>query len=533
MACLRDVFVFGAAMGWGVFAKAAETPPNLIPEAANVASPSYVCTWSYQDWFAHNRLKGKGISPRDTLCHDILFEEGGWANTLYPGLRGDLIYLLDDGWDLPKGRGDTFGSLEVHPSKFPDYGATPVERLKTLVRNVKAAGWKGCGVWICAGEKAGVEGNGHHEDYWRERLAWSREAGIAYWKIDWGKHSHDEAWREMISRLADEICPELVIEHITGLPTTNDPMGTGRLPKRQIGWNVRRASYADVYRTYDVNGALSLPTTFERVATQLARGTTDGKQLGLVNAEDEAHLCAALGLTFGVMRYPIGEEPAGSLPNIFFGGGDNALTRTRPLRKMPDEVRHAVMWARIAPPFRVDASKTTLSETILADAWTYAKEDTWDSALHGKTVVQRAPAAIARGLPLPEITQTAPNAPLPYVSLCRFPNGATAVGTYGRVSPEAGYRKARAHVVAQAGKPDAPIGIFGVYDTLTLTFEASIEGKTVWAQSLMGTVPARDITRQVTLRGNTLTLPGELLESIGTEGATEPFSEPALALSLR
>lgn len=287
--------------------------PSLIPSEPNQASPSYVCTWACQDWYAYNRLKGQGLSPRDTLNHEQLFGEKGWAKTFYPDLRGDLIYLLDDGWDLPKGKTDTFGSLEVHPSKFPGYGDTPAERLKTLVRNVKAAGWKGCGIWICANEKPGTKGPRLNEAYWRERLEWSRDGGTA----------------------------------------------------------------------------------------------------------------------------------------------------------------------------------------------------------------------------LPIVTQTNPDEPLPYVSVCRFPNGATAVGAYGRVSPEKGYRKARARVAAQAGRPEAPIGVFGVFDTLTLTFEAPVEGRTLWAQSLMGTAPAKDITQSVTLQGNTLTIPGALLEAIGTEGATEPFSEPAAVLSLR
>lgn len=164
----KSVFALGLTLvACGASTMGAE---SLIPSTPNTASPNYVCTWSYQDWFAHNRLKEQRMSPRDTLCHEILFGEKGWAKSLYPGLRGDLIYLLDDGWDLPKARGDTFGSLEVHPSKFPGYGETPPERLKTLVRNVKEAGWKGCGVWICAGEKSSVKGEGHHEDYWRERL---------------------------------------------------------------------------------------------------------------------------------------------------------------------------------------------------------------------------------------------------------------------------------------------------------------------------------------------------------------------------
>lgn len=86
---------------------------------------------------------------------------------------------------------------------------------------------------------------------------------------------------------------------------------------------------------------------------------------------------------------------------------------------------------------------------------------------------------------------------------------------------------------AQAGRPEAPVGIFGVYDMLTLTFEAPVEGRRLWAQSLMGSVPAKDITRRVVLRGNTLTIPGDVLSELGMEGATEPFSEPAVVLAFR
>lgn len=511
----------------------AAATPNLIPEAPNTASPNYACTWFCQDWYAHNRHRGEGLSPRDTLNHEQLFGEGGWAKTFHPGLRGDLIYLLDDGWDLPKGKTDTFGSLEIHPGKFPNYGDTPAERLKTLVRNVKAAGWKGCGIWICANEKPGAQGPRLNEAYWRERLEWCRDAGIAYWKIDWGNHSGDETWRRMITALADEIHPDLVIEHIVGYGPTTNPHGLGRLNPEQIRRNVTRAHYADVYRTYDVTSALSIPTTFDRAATQLAQGTTDGRHLGLICGEDEVHLCAALGLTFGVMRYPIGDEPAWSLPNIFFGGGDNAYTRTRPLRKMLDEVRHAVMWARIAPPFRVDASKTTLSPTILADAWTFSQGENWEGWMNGKTVVQRATAAIARGTGLPTVTQSAPDKPLPYVSVCRFPNGATAIGAYGRVTPEHGYRAAPAQIAARAGTPDAPLGVFGVYETLTVAFETPIGARRLWAQSLMGTQPAKDITDAVAIKGNAVTLPGDLLRKVGKEGATDTFSEPALVLQFR
>lgn len=108
---------------------------------------------------------------------------------------------------------------------------------------------------------------------------------------------------------------------------------------------VERGSYSDVLRTYDVNGNLSIATSFERIGRYLETAHTDGQQLGLLNGEDEVYMCSALGLMFGVMRYDIGGASCGSLPNIFFGG-DESFAGTRPIRKMLDEVQRAVKWQR-------------------------------------------------------------------------------------------------------------------------------------------------------------------------------------------
>lgn len=129
-----------------------------------------------------------------------------------------------------------------------------------------------------------------NEDYWRERLEWSKYAGVDYWKIDWGNHSGDAGWRQMVSDLADEIYPELVIEHITGYGTLNSDADNGtRLSEGNVDWSAYCASYSDVYRTYDVNGNLSIATTFERIGRQLEQAYTNGRQLGLINGEDEVY----------------------------------------------------------------------------------------------------------------------------------------------------------------------------------------------------------------------------------------------------
>ena len=190
-------------------AAAATEPVDLIPDEPNTETPNYVCTWSFQDWAAYSDDYTPAMDsniPRDMLNHEQLFGENGWVNTAYQDSKQDLIFLLDDGWDLPKGgNGSYFGSFLVSPDKFPDYGDTPQERLKTLVENIENAGWKGAGVWVCASEMSSEQDGTWNEDYWRERLEWSKYAGVDYWKIDWGNHSGDAGWRQMVSDLADEI----------------------------------------------------------------------------------------------------------------------------------------------------------------------------------------------------------------------------------------------------------------------------------------------------------------------------------------
>ena len=512
---------------------------DLVPDTPNDKTPNYVCTWSWQDWTAYSKdFPGRTPeedTPRAMLNHERLFnKETGLLYTAYPEeVRKDLIFLLDDGWDLDY-NDQGFGSLEVKEDKFPNYGETPAERLKTLVKNIEDAGWKGAGIWICAGEKDGENGKGWNEEYWRERLQWSAEAGVDYWKIDWGGHSGDSGWRQMISRLADEIAPDLVIEHITGYgPVNNGGNDGSRLNTDSVLNSAYFASFSDVYRTYDVTGNLSIPTTFERIGRQLEQAYTNGEQLGLINGEDEMYMCAALGLTFGVMRYDIGEAGSGSLPNIFFGG-DETFTETRPLRKMLDEVSRTVMWQRIAPAYRMDAYSTQISSETLTDSWTYTAEDTWYGSVNGQTVRQSAPAVIARGMDLSDVTVET-TGEKPFVAVSRNPNGAVAVGTYGRTTPDQGYQAQRADITVNVKDLTGKIGVFGYYDSLTLQFDESIAGKTVYAQDLLAD-SATDITQDpgvtISQDGTQITLSGELLENIGHSAKTEDYSEPGLVLQI-
>ena len=67
---------------------------------------------------------------------------------------------------------------------------------------------------------------------------------------------------------------------------------------------------------------------------------------------------------------------------------------------------------------------------------------------------------------------------------------------------------------------------------MTLTFDTPLIGRTILAQDILDT-QAKDITAQVIIEGNTLTLPGKLIEQIGLEKATPgDKSDPGLVISI-
>ena len=72
-----------------------------------------------------------GISPRDGICENSIFGEGGMA-IQYDGVRGDMYFILDDGWDVEyyldpwKRDMPKFGSHILNDDRFPSTaGKTP------------------------------------------------------------------------------------------------------------------------------------------------------------------------------------------------------------------------------------------------------------------------------------------------------------------------------------------------------------------------------------------------------------------------
>jgi|AGTN01.2.fsa_nt_gi hypothetical protein len=185
-------------------------------------APNYYCTWQIIDWLPENSPE-KGLDPRDFLSDKYLFGENGIAVKSYPETRKKLIFLLDDGWEVPRGSGDKkiwfrpyVGSAELQEDKFPGYGKTPAERLKTVSEKVKALGWRGLGLWISPGVAYGKgvsEREKDFKEYWAARLERSKEAGVLYWKVDWGDYALSDRHRKLMSEMKEKIYPDLTIEH--------------------------------------------------------------------------------------------------------------------------------------------------------------------------------------------------------------------------------------------------------------------------------------------------------------------------------
>lgn len=144
---------------------------------------------------------------------------------------------------------------------------------------------------------------------------------------------------------------------------------------------------------------------------------------------------------------------------------------------------------------------------------------------------------MTRGLPLPQVT-LASGSIKPFVVASRNPKGAVAVATLGRtLCPSTSDREwitgEAADVTLQVGQYSGPIGIFGRYHSLTLTFDKSLAGHQMLMQDLAGDVP-QNITRLVRLSGNRMIIPGTLIDRIGLSAATPgDKSDPGLVLVIR
>ena len=492
--------------------------------------PNYYCTWQHMEWL-ERRGGHPGKTVRDFMCDAFLFGPGGMAEALYPEARGALWFLVDDGWEIPFSHGREeavwlkpyLGSCLMDEEKFPGYGSNAAERLKTLSGKVRALGWRGLGIWISptVAYGAGMEGRDEpFEAYWRRRIADSKYAGVAYWKVDWGDYDISDRHRRLLCELKREIYPELFIEH-----------GFVRRPINKRGNETpfclaahrRRLAYSDVLRTYDVAYPLSVPITLSRAAAllqyppRMAPGAA-----GYINAEDECYLCAALGLAMGVMRSDTKGEttwPDGS-------PGTKRFMESRPVYRQTGEAIAAVNWQRAAPAFPISQGLNFISKEKLTDRWRFSLDQCY-LGLDEKIAAQSAPAVVARNVGEPFVIEC--DGAQPYICASRNPNGALSIAAFGRVTPARGYFACPAKVTWFAGSVTGPVGVFGHFEELALAFDDdSLADKKVIAVRLVDGLRT-DITEECVMESFTLTLTGDM---IAKYGRPPDASEPALMLEI-
>lgn len=476
-----------------------KTEINLIPDCQN-PSPDYYCTWQTQLYATSD---GKPEGQRAIIGEHALFHEEkpfGWSY-FYEKAKNDLFFVMDDSWDVPYSDYKTYyGSLRLNPEKFPESTANTAnhtEALKYLTDKIKSLGWKGLGGWVCAQESKQFSDGLTPEEYWTKRLCEANEAGFSYWKVDWGRKGMDFSFRTMLTELSKQYAPDLIIEHA---------MITDIIPK------------ADVFRTYDVPAIMSIPMTMEKLKV------LSGTQGAVINCEDEAYIAASGGFSMGIMRHPYNGRFLNGKPDMSFPEVH------RNLKTKIYEVIRAARFHRIAPAF---SGSFMVDDFYLSDTWHFVnteeeieawwlenpllKDDIQDGILF-----KSAPAKLARNCDFPTVSEDE-NGNIPYIVASRNPNGVFSVATLGRTLDRK-YTIPECNVTFRIENADT-VGVFGSYRNLILkTSRQTI--RTVLMQDLADDF-AYDVTDTVSFSDGTLTVPGDLIQKIGT--SAQPQSDTSEA----
>ncbi len=480
---------------------------NLIPDAP-CWNGNYLCTWANQEIVARRLgITGEACADqRDALTEETLFGKENYFHPLDRTLRGDVILLLDDGWDVPFGTPHDaahermFGSVDPDPARFS--GTTPITRLKNIVRRAADMGYAGVGLWISP-QRAGID---PAEDtpaaaraYWCERARRCFEAGIRYWKVDWGLQDNPD-YRRMMTEAVRHSAPGLWIEHACGRAPITAICGGEEMVRRYTAAAHKLLPISDVYRVYDVMPpfyTVCVMDRFDIIARQVT--TPEHGTEALVNVESHPLIAAALGGTYGIMDYS-------------------------------PETAACLRWQRIAPAFGLYTTDYHASEKRLTDTAFFDIDPLTWVPCGGKHIEESAPAVISRGCPLPQVYKCGTYAP--FVAASRHPvTGATAVAALRRTVDPNRCFVAPADITVTAD-PRKPIGVFGVMNSLTLELDSPLtDGFHLLAQDLLDDSP-RDITDRVTvLTSRTVRLDGYTLRRYGKLGhAVGDTSDPTLIL---
>lgn len=488
-------------------------PPDQ-PTTAEEKIVSYLCTWGRQAYVASKLgISGTGLSEmRDALTASTLFGSKNYYHIIPTEYRSKLIFLLDDGWDVPTGTSQNgsrseFGSMEPDPVKFGSLGSNAVERLTAMVQKTKELGYAGLGLWVSPqipNESWTPADSETAREYWETRAKWCAEAGVSYWKVDWGRHQSDTAYRQLITDCAKKYAPDLIVEHAY----TQTPF-TGSNTDENFEAN-RRAALKEyvlmngTIRIYDLSEPFETVCSLDRIDEIFSLYEETGSTADVyVNAESQAYIAAVLGCSLGVMSYN-------------------------------SEMQAALIWLQnYAPAFSAKDAAYLASELTLTDSYYFDRDvaDWFSSA--NRTLTETAPAIMARGCELPEVV-TRNGYVTPFVAASVNPiTGAASIGCFRRTVDPNVTIAGMADVTFRVGSDTAPIGVFGNFGSLTLIMEDDYsDGVKVLAQDLLGT-DAEDISAYVKVEGNRITIDGTVLRRVGRSARTDKdTSDPSLILRI-
>ncbi len=472
---------------------------------------NYLCTWDMQVKVAEHFQEIRENLPmkqRNAMNDDMLFRCDSLYHVVPEKYRNAIFFLLDDGWDVPYDVNSfegwaPFGAVVPDEEKFPDYGDTPARKLKTLSDKVKGLGYAGLGLWISPQmayekEQATLE---EARAYWSERARWCQEAGVRYWKVDWGKHNFTRDYLEMMTECVKECAPDLLIEHAVG---QGPILSAVTSPKDPIAMRMKEIfEVSDYFRTYDVAAPFVDVSSLCRLDALLSNADKAYMKAGVkgcINVESSPLIAAALCVNMGIMN----------------GGED---------------VEAALSWQRVAPPMSIFEADYVKSERKLTDyRYCETRPVDWTDFTNREFAVT-APAITARGTRLP-LVEELDEPPFVMVS-CHVTTKAYTIATLHRVIDPNNHLIVPADVTIYPECATAPIGVFGYYKTLTAEFSESIpKDAKVYAQCMLDD-EAVEITDKVIIAGNKLVLDGKLLRHLGRSKTSYGFdATPAVAIQI-
>ncbi len=477
-----------------------------------VETGSYLCTWAVQGKLARETtlVDGPDIPSRQrlALCDKFLFSADSLYHTVPQKQRAGLYLVLDDGWDVPGGTHPEdgrapFGSVIPDREKFP-YAEDDTERLKALVQKAKDLGYAGLGLWIAPqipfeSESATME---DAEAHWRAAAKRCQEAGVRYWKVDWGKHAFSRPYIEMMTRVAREVAPDLRLEHAHD----QAPLKGAKSPDdEKVQIMCENAYVGDFYRTYDVQPPFHDNETLCRLNAMLCH--IDPKQFlfgarGMINVESAPAIAFGLGCNLGIM-----ESEA---------------------RK---EVDSTLSWHRLCPPFGMTEGEYRHSERYLTDRYYFAGKVAWWINRKDETFTLDIPAVSSRNTRLPEVEEL--QEPPIIMACCSPETKAYAIASMHRVIDPNPHLEVLADVKGFPESVTAPIGVYGCFRSLTLEFPDEIpQNAKVYAQCLRED-EAKEVTDLCKIEGKCLRLDGQKLRLWGMAQNEEWFaSTPACVVQI-